>query len=119
MFRNENVENYDPSESNIKAQNSVLEIEAVQIQVDEETPRWPLRTLISSIILFVVGTSLLLGGLIDEFVDDDPTRGMAMWIVGAITFIPGFYYSFLFFKAFRAKTVSERLKILRDIPDIQ
>ena len=74
----ENKENYIVSEEQAKAQSSVLEIEDVNVHIDEERPRWPLKTLISSVLLLLIGTAMLIAGLVDEFVGDDATKGMAM-----------------------------------------
>ena len=101
-----------------KGNNSILEIEEIHPTFDDSNLRFPRKTLISSILLFIVGSTLLIAGLIEEFVDDDASKGLAMWVIGAITFIPGFYYSMLFYKAYRAKTISDRIRILREIPEM-
>jgi uncharacterized membrane-anchored protein len=84
----------------------------------QDNAKFPIKTLLVSLGLFILGLILLIVGLVEEFIEDDYSRGMAMWIVGLVTFIPGFYYSFLFLKAYRAKTLSERIKILREIPEM-
>ena len=110
-------ESREIEEEQSKVRNA-LEIEEISMSIDDDRLRFPTKTLVSSIILFVIGATLLIAGLIEELVEDDKTKGMAMWIIGAITFIPGSYYTFLFVKAYRAKTVNERMQILRDIPEM-
>lgn len=95
-----------------------MEIEDINFQPDDDRLRFPIKTLVSSIVLFVTGIALLIAGLVMEFAEDDKSKGMAMWILGAITFIPGCYYSVLFWRAYRAKTASERMSILKEIPDL-
>jgi hypothetical protein len=95
-----------------------LEIDDVHVNFDNERLRFPVKTLVFSVVLFVTGTALLIAGLVEEFAEDDKSKGMAMWILGLITFIPGAYYSVLFWKAYRAKSASERMNILKEIPDL-
>ncbi|OMJ69966.1 hypothetical protein SteCoe_32163 [Stentor coeruleus] len=110
--------NHDLFEDSNKSPSNPVEIEDIGVNLDDERLRFPLKTLISSVLLFLVGSSLLIAGLIEEFVEEDKSKGMAMWIIGAITFIPGFYYTYLFIRAYRAKTPRERIRILNEIPDM-
>lgn len=102
-----------------EAKENSLDIEETAVTADGEINyKYPLKTLVAAVLLFIVGSCLIIAGAVEELVDDDASKGMAMWVIGAITFIPGFYYSVLFCKAFRAKTLAERIKILREIPDM-
>lgn len=102
----------------VRADQSNLEIDEINYQVEDDRLKFPIKTLIFSVSLFIVGIALLIAGLVLELAEDDKSKGMAMWILGLITFIPGCYYSVLFFKAYRAKTASERMNILKEIPDL-
>lgn len=82
-----------------------------------ETP-FPRNTLIAAIALLVMGVVLIILGFISEVVDVDPTRGIAFWILGSLTTTPGFYYTYQFYKAYRAKTPMERMRVLREIPQM-
>lgn len=82
-----------------------------------ETP-FPRNTLIAAIVLFVIGVVLIILGFVSEVVDVDPTRGIAFWILGSLTTTPGFYYTYQFYRAYKAKTPTERMRILRDIPQM-
>jgi hypothetical protein len=80
-------------------------------------PALPRGQLACAVALFISGFTLIILGFVSEVVDIDPTRGIAFWVLGSVTFIPGVYFSYKFFKAYRAKTAAERLRILREIPD--
>lgn len=79
-------------------------------------PPLPRGQLACAIALFISGLTLIILGFVSEVVDIDPSRGIAFWVLGSITFIPGFYFSFLFYKAYRARSPEERMRIMRDIP---
>ena len=118
-MRNERKDVFKSPSEESKGNNSMLEIEEIHTDLEDDgSLRFPRKTLIASILLFIVGSVLLIAGLVEEFVDDDPSKGLSMWVIGAITFIPGFYYSVLFYKAYRAKTLYDRRRILREIPDM-
>lgn len=82
-----------------------------------EMPPLPKKPLVISILLFLAGSSLIIIGCIEELVDIDPSRGIAFWVLGGLLFIPGAYYSYKFYRAYKAKTANERLRYLREIPD--
>lgn len=86
--------------------------------LSDEYTSFPKKTLITSIILFIIGSILLIAGFIEELISKQKSNGLALLIVGSIAFIPGLYYSFLFLKVYRAKTHSEKMQILREIPDM-
>lgn len=101
-----------------RADQSNLEIEEINYHVEDNRLKFPMKTLIFSITLFIIGITLLIAGLVLELAEDDKSKGMAMWILGLITFIPGSYYTILFYRAYRAKTATERMNILKEIPDL-
>ena len=67
----------DDNQDDLKP-NQIIEIEGVSISLVDDSPSFPIKTLIFTLILFLIGTVLLIAGLIEEFVDDDATKGMAM-----------------------------------------
>jgi hypothetical protein len=83
-----------------------------------EYPPLPTKTLICVVTLFVVGIVLFCIGFVEEVVDVDPSKGIAFWVVGVLVFTPGVYYTVMLCRAYRARTPQERLRILRDIPDM-
>ncbi|CAG9336245.1 unnamed protein product [Blepharisma stoltei] len=85
---------------------------------DEYVAPFPKKTLYCSIALFIVGSVLVIVGCVELLVVEDKTNGLALLIIGAIAFIPGMYYSYIFYKLYRAKTQSERMRILREIPEM-
>jgi hypothetical protein len=86
--------------------------------VEEIATPFPRNTLIAAIGLLVIGVVLIILGFVSEVVDVDPTRGIAFWILGSLTTTPGFYYTYQFYKAYKAKTPTERMRILREIPQM-
>ena len=72
--------------------------------VDTEKPTLPIRSIVLSIFLFVIGTmllilaGLLIGGVFGSSPDASATP---LLILGAITFIPGFYHVRLAYYAFK------------------
>jgi len=100
------LENY---EQEVKA----LEVEEVRL---EQQPPFPTRLLIVSIVLLVLGSLLIFSGFIAEiFSLEDKTKGIACWVLGGITFVPGAYYSCLFYRAWRTTNPDERRKIMREL----
>lgn len=83
----------------------------------EEFPPLPKQTLFCAISLFLSGVLLVILGFIEEITDVDPTKGIAFWVLGSLVLIPGVYYSFKFYQAYRAPTAVERMRVLRDIPN--
>eukprot|EP00933_Yihiella_yeosuensis_P012806 TRINITY_DN121983_c0_g1_i1.p1 TRINITY_DN121983_c0_g1~~TRINITY_DN121983_c0_g1_i1.p1 ORF type:complete len:100 (-),score=16.21 TRINITY_DN121983_c0_g1_i1:98-397(-) len=63
-------------------------------------PKIPLKELVLSVSLFVVGTILLLCGA-NTFFKVSLSEAMPLNILGSLCFIPGSYHSFIFFMAFR------------------
>lgn len=81
-------------------------------------PKIPIKLAIYSFGLLLTGIVLLIVGVVEEFTNfDEPSRGIAFWVLGSLTFVPGVYFSYIFYRAYRAKTPAERLAILRQIPE--
>jgi hypothetical protein len=78
----------------------------------------PIKLALYSFGLLLTGIILIIVGIVEEFTDfEEPSRGIAFWVLGSLTFIPGCYFSYIFYKAYRAKTPAERLMILKQIPE--
>ena len=73
-------------------------------QFKEPTPKIPLKSIALALILFLIGSVLLtlaglmLGGVFGDTTDASATPFL---ILGAITFIPGFYHVRIAYYAFR------------------
>ena len=74
-------------------------------------------TFISTAILFVVGSVLIGCGFINAIWTNVPGLSISMWTLGGITFIPGGYYAYQFYKAYKASG-DERDEILDAIPEL-
>ena len=77
----------------------------------------PKRIVILSLVLFVIGSSFLISGLVDYF-DGDRERGIAFIVFGSLMFVPGLYYTYQIYLACIAGSPEERQEILEDIPQI-
>jgi hypothetical protein len=66
----------------------------------------------------IVGLVLFFLGFVTDFRDWDPFNGFLFWGSGLVLAIPGFYYMFKVFQAYKATDVNVRNNILRDIPDM-
>eukprot|EP00357_Protocruzia_adherens_P004509 CAMPEP_0115014566 /NCGR_PEP_ID=MMETSP0216-20121206/26170_1 /TAXON_ID=223996 /ORGANISM="Protocruzia adherens, Strain Boccale" /LENGTH=115 /DNA_ID=CAMNT_0002384361 /DNA_START=37 /DNA_END=384 /DNA_ORIENTATION=+ len=83
---------------------------------NEELPEIPKKPCYMAIFLFVMGILLIIGGFIEEIKYLDPSRGTTLWIIGGICLVPGSYYSYKFYKAWKTTNAIERRHILADIP---
>jgi hypothetical protein len=82
-------------------------------------PKIPVRPMIAAVLLFLCGIALFILGIVEEFTNfKEPSRGIAFWVLGALTLTPGLYFTVMFYKAYKAKTPAERMNVLRNIPDI-
>ncbi|OMJ68502.1 hypothetical protein SteCoe_34025 [Stentor coeruleus] len=82
-------------------------------------PKIPIKPMLAAIFLLICGIVLTLMGFIEEFTNfEEPSRGIAFWVLGSLTLTPGLYFSIQFYRAYRAKTPAERMTVLRNIPDI-
>lgn len=76
------------------------------------------KTFICSLILFIIGATLIGIGFIQDVAEADPGKGITFWTLGGIVMIPGGYYSYQFYKAKKAKDEKEREDILSEIPEL-
>lgn len=94
-------------------QSQALEAEEVRLKLN---PPFPIRLLLVSIGLLVLGGILIFSGFIAElFALEDKTKGIACWVLGGIIFVPGAYYSCLFYRAWRTKNPDERQRIMKEL----
>lgn len=84
----------------------------------EPLPPLPLKTLLVVLVFFALGSALIVVGTVSEMTDLEPSRGIAFWILGGLLFIPGSYYTFQFYKAYRATNAYERRQIIEGLPDL-
>ena len=75
------------------------------------------KTFIVTCCLFALGGLLIGLGFINKIRDDVPGISISMWTLGAIVFIPGSYYAYQFYKAYKASG-DDREDILAQIPEI-
>ncbi len=76
------------------------------------------KTFLCSLVLFIIGATLIGIGFIQDVAAADPGKGITFWTLGGIVMIPGGYYSYQFYKARKTKDVQEREDILNDIPEL-
>jgi hypothetical protein len=110
--RNVNVDSYN--------KNSNAEDEDLRVVEHHEKFKVPTalkKTFLVTMALFAIGSILLGLGFIEKIRDDVPGLAISMWTLGGITFIPGGYYAYLFYKACKASG-EERDEILEQIPEL-
>jgi hypothetical protein len=96
-------------------------INPIQIEVKEKENFLPLRikrtfyltlaTMIFALILIIIGIGYNSTGYYYRI-------GIILWCMSLFLFIPGFYFSMLFIKAYRTKNFDERERIFEKIPKI-
>ena len=74
------------------------------------------KTFYCVIILSILGILLLLFGIEELIRREDSKTFICLSILSLIVSIPGFFYLFQFFKAFKEKDENRRNEILNDIP---
>ena len=77
----------------------------------------PKKPFIISFFLMIIGFILIITGVVLDIIYKDANHGIALWFIGALCIIPGFYYSYRFYKAIKASTPEERNKELYDVPN--
>ena len=97
-----------------------FEIDPFQIVASEhETaniPIIPRKILCLSIFLTITGFLLIMGGIIEYSKENDASRGVAFWIIGAFCSVPGIFYIGRIIQVWRAQSNEEKLEIIQDIP---
>lgn len=114
MYEPKNKYSFDIHEANVNSDE--VHIEYIG---QREFPKIPIKPLIAAILLLLCGIVLTIMGFVEEFTNfEEPSRGIAFWVLGSLTLIPGIYFTFQFYKAYRAKTPAERMTVLRNIPEV-
>ena len=83
----------------------------------EPMPNFPINSLTISIILFVLGISLIFFGFVELVSGGDSTTGATLWIIGALLGIPGTIATFRLTKALFTDTPIERIRLLKGLPN--
>ena len=76
------------------------------------------RTFVCSLVLFVLGCTLIGIGFIDRVAEADQGKGITFWTIGSIVLIPGGYYTYQFWRARRSLSEDEREDIFNEIPEL-
>ena len=106
---------------NFEVQDGEVNEEEVKIEYvgSQNFPEIPVKPMIAALLLFICGVVLIILGFVEEFTNfKEPSRGIAFWVLGSLTFTPGLYFTVIFYKAYRAKTPAQRLEILRNVPEM-
>lgn len=75
------------------------------------------KTFITTALLFCLGAILIGVGFIDQLRGELIGVSIAMWTLGGILFIPGGYYAYQFYLAYKADG-EQREEILANIPEL-
>lgn len=117
IFPNEPSQNLDKFNENEKenSQNNPLKNPKI---ISKPFAPIPKRIAGMSLVLFIIGLSFLISGLVD-YLEGDRERGIGFLVFGCLMFIPGFFYTYQIYLACVAGTPEERQEILDDIPQIE
>lgn len=116
-FPNSNVSNNNRLSFELKCEESI-DKDLRMADQRFEVPQNLKKTFICSLILFIVGATLIGIGFIQDVAAADPGKGITFWTLGGIVMIPGGYYSYQFYKAKKSKDEQERDDILSEIPEL-
>ena len=117
LDHNQLPEYNDNNLNRINNQNINEIIDPNQIQIEKfKIPSNLKKTFIVTTILAGLGLILIILGFINEIASSTPGGGIMFWVLGGVVMIPGGYYSYQFFKAYRAKNEYVRNDILENIP---
>jgi hypothetical protein len=114
---NHNSESISPPKKSLQESNNEITEHFEQIQKFKVPPSLK-KTFICSMVLFIIGITLIILGCIQEVAEADPGKGITFWVLGSIILIPGGYYTYQFYKARKARTYDERQEILDEIPEL-
>lgn len=113
---------YEPKQRfNFEVNDGEINDEEIKIEYvgSQIFPKIPMKPFIAAILLLICGVTLLILGFVEEFTNfKEPSRGIAFWVLSSLTLTPGSYFTLQFYRAFKAKTPSERQNVLRNIPEI-
>lgn len=109
---------------NVKYSFEVSEADHNEVSVDFNPnlhfPEIPRKPCCCATSLLFIGIILLILGFVEEYTYfEDPSRGIAFWVLGCLTIIPGGYFSYYYLRACRAKTPMERMNVLKSIPEME
>lgn len=76
------------------------------------------KTFFLSVSLFVIGTILIIIGLLNSLIKKSIKEGITFWVLGLIVFTPGGYYTYLFYQFKKANNLYDREAILSQIPEL-
>ena len=78
----------------------------------------PKKAVFLAFFFMVVGIFLFIIGFSEAAEEWDPFNGFLFWGTGLILAIPGVFFCFKVIQAYRAKDLTVRNNILREIPDM-
>ena len=76
------------------------------------------KTFIVTLVLAILGLTLIILGCIESIAEHTPGKGIMFWILGGVVMIPGGFYSYQFYQARKAKDEYERENIFDNIPEL-
>lgn len=116
-IENKNFENHLKEIDKLEQEKDVEDDKDLNVVEKFKIPNNLKKTFCVTIILFVLGAILIGIGFIEEIREDVPGISISMWVLGSIVFIPGGYYAYQFYKAYKANG-EDRNDILDQIPEI-
>ena len=78
----------------------------------------PKKAVFLAFFFMVVGVFLFIIGFSEAAEEWDPFNGFLFWGTGTILAVPGFFFCFKVIQAYRAKDLTVRNNILREIPEM-
>jgi len=86
------------------------------IEIRGGFPEMPTKTVVLTIFLLITGLGFMIAGVISLMNKSENGKTWTFLLFGIFLTIPGAYYSFYLFQAFRAESPEEREEILDQIP---
>ena len=83
-----------------------------------EIPKSLKKTFYLSLSLFIIGTILIIVGIIKITISESFTEGLPYWILAFVILIPGSFYQYQFIKAKYTKDMDLRRELLSEIPEL-
>ena len=68
--------------------------------------------------LSFVGIVLFIIGIIMDMHEGNVMEGIVFWVIGTIVAIPGFYFTYKVWQAYKSDDKTVRQSILNEIPDM-
>ncbi len=113
--------NHDKQDSEIFPQKKVFhthddqENDLIEIH-PKDWPEIPIKTVLLTLFLFIVGVGFSIGGITSYFSNSDGVKTLTFLLFGVFLTIPGAYYGVFLIQAYRATTPEDREEILDQIP---